>query len=215
MKCSGAVIVYRISFIVSSVYVVSRYAQAPFSNTNNKMRKDLATLLTTALTKFIDENGSVGRCMSNEECVSLEKAFVCDNFHDIYAFAKKKLMPKNPIQSAFDLELHKALDWANALDRDEWVGEFSKRLLTIAHEQFEKEEAEHLKDVRDFAYNKGVADTKKTIPMWLIDEDYDEKTHGNDFSLHPVGIAYRGYYIPYLDLLKLPKEKKDESGTTA
>ena len=41
---------------------------------------------------------------------------------------------------------------------------------------------------------------------WLVDEDYDEKIDGKDFSLHSVGLAYRGYYIPYSDLLKLPKE---------
>ena len=47
---------------------------------------------------------------------------------------------------------------------------------------------------------------KEDLPKWLVDEDYDEKVDGKDFSLHPVGLAYRGYYIPYSDLLKLPRE---------
>ena len=47
---------------------------------------------------------------------------------------------------------------------------------------------------------------KEDLPKWLVDEDYDEKIDGKDFSLHPVGLAYRGFYIPYSDLLKLPRE---------
>ena len=47
---------------------------------------------------------------------------------------------------------------------------------------------------------------KEDSPKWLVDEDYDEKIDGKDFSLHPVGLAYRGFYIPYSDLLKLPRE---------
>lgn len=47
---------------------------------------------------------------------------------------------------------------------------------------------------------------REDLPKWLVDEDYDEKVDGKDFSLHSVGLAHRGYYIPYSDLLKLPKE---------
>jgi hypothetical protein len=41
---------------------------------------------------------------------------------------------------------------------------------------------------------------------WQNDEDYDETDKGR-FVLGSVGIGYNGYYIPYSDLLKLPKEE--------
>lgn len=41
---------------------------------------------------------------------------------------------------------------------------------------------------------------------WHNDEDYDETDKGR-FVLGSVGIGYNGYYIPYSDLLKLPKEE--------
>ena len=41
---------------------------------------------------------------------------------------------------------------------------------------------------------------------WLVDDDYDELTDKGKFILGSVGIGYNGYYIPYSDLLKLPKE---------
>ena len=41
---------------------------------------------------------------------------------------------------------------------------------------------------------------------WRNDEDYDETDKGR-FVLGSVGIGYNGYYIPYSDLLKLPKEE--------
>ncbi len=41
---------------------------------------------------------------------------------------------------------------------------------------------------------------------WLVDDDYDPKTEKGRFILGSVGIGYNGYYIPYSDLLKLPKE---------
>lgn len=42
---------------------------------------------------------------------------------------------------------------------------------------------------------------------WHNDEDYDETDKGR-FVLGSVGIGYNGYYIPYTDLLKLPKEER-------
>lgn len=41
---------------------------------------------------------------------------------------------------------------------------------------------------------------------WLVDDDYHEATEKGRFILGSVGIGYNGYYIPYSDLLKLPKE---------
>lgn len=41
---------------------------------------------------------------------------------------------------------------------------------------------------------------------WLVDDDYDELTDKGRFILGSVGLGHNGYYIPYSDLLKLPKE---------
>ena len=41
---------------------------------------------------------------------------------------------------------------------------------------------------------------------WLVDDDYHEASERGRFILGSVGIGYNGYYIPYSDLLKLPKE---------
>ena len=41
---------------------------------------------------------------------------------------------------------------------------------------------------------------------WLVDDDYHEASEKGRFILGSVGLGYNGYYIPYLDLLKLPKE---------
>lgn len=56
-------------------------------------------------------------------------------------------------------------------------------------------------------------DEKSEIPKnqeeavkWLVDDDYHELTEKGRFILGSVGIGYNGYYIPYSDLLKLPKE---------
>lgn len=46
----------------------------------------------------------------------------------------------------------------------------------------------------------------KDAVKWLVDDDYDTKTDKGRFILGSVGIGYNGYYIPYSDLLKLPKE---------
>jgi hypothetical protein len=43
---------------------------------------------------------------------------------------------------------------------------------------------------------------------WLVDDDYDELTDKGRFILGSAGIGYNGYYIPYSDLLKLPKDDK-------
>ena len=41
---------------------------------------------------------------------------------------------------------------------------------------------------------------------WLVDDDYHEASEKGRFILGSVGLGYNGYYIPYSDLLKLPKE---------
>ena len=59
-------------------------------------------------------------------------------------------------------------------------------------------------------FNKGVEEGKRLMMeeavKWLVDDDYDELTDKGGFILGSVGIGYNGYYIPYGDLLKLPKE---------
>ena len=47
-----------------------------------------------------------------------------------------------------------------------------------------------------------------TEVKWLVDDDYDPKFEKGRFILGSVGIGYNGYYIPYSDLLKLPKEEE-------
>lgn len=46
----------------------------------------------------------------------------------------------------------------------------------------------------------------KEAVKWLVDDDYHELTEKGRFILGSVGIGYNGHYIPYSDLLKLPKE---------
>lgn len=46
----------------------------------------------------------------------------------------------------------------------------------------------------------------KDAVKWLVDDDYNPQTDKGGFILGSVGIGYNGYYIPYSDLLKLPKE---------
>ncbi len=67
---------------------------------------------------------------------------------------------------------------------------------------------------RDGCFWDGVNEGKKAMKeqmlkdavKWLVDDDYDELTDKGRFILGSVGIGYNGYYIPYSDLLKLPKE---------
>lgn len=64
------------------------------------------------------------------------------------------------------------------------------------------------------AYQLGLADKEKQMMAvevkWLVDDDYHEATEKGRFILGSVGIGYNGYYIPYSDLLKLPKEDGTE-----
>lgn len=72
---------------------------------------------------------------------------------------------------------------------------------------------EWLKD-RDGCFWDGVEEGKKAMEeqmmkeavKWLVDDDYDELTDKGRFILGSAGLGYNGYYIPYSDLLKLPKE---------
>ena len=59
-------------------------------------------------------------------------------------------------------------------------------------------------------FNNGVEEGKRLMMedavKWLVDDDYHEASEKGRFILGSVGLGYNGYYIPYLDLLKLPKE---------
>lgn len=74
-----------------------------------------------------------------------------------------------------------------------------------------KWQAEHTPLSEDTVlFNKGVAEGKRLMMeeavKWLVDDDYHEASEKGRFILGSVGLGYNGYYIPYLDLLKLPKE---------
>ena len=81
--------------------------------------------------------------------------------------------------------------------------------------QWQKEQMmdEWLKD-RDGCFWDGVEEGKKAMKeqmmkeavKWLVDDDYHDLTEKGRFILGSVGLGYNGYYIPYSDLLKLPKE---------
>ena len=59
-------------------------------------------------------------------------------------------------------------------------------------------------------FQKGVEEGKRLMMenavKWLVDDDYHEALEKGRFILGSVGLGYNGYYIPYLDLLKLPRE---------
>lgn len=67
-----------------------------------------------------------------------------------------------------------------------------------------------LKTAEDHAYLAGAVNERekmvKEAVKWLVDDDYHEATEKGRFILGSVGLGYNGYYIPYSDLLKLPKE---------
>ena len=85
----------------------------------------------------------------------------------------------------------------------------------IAGAKWQKEQMmeEWLKD-RDGCFWDGVNEGKKAMReqmmketvKWLVDDDYDPQTDKGKFILGSVGLGYNGYYIPYSDLLKLPKD---------
>ena len=70
---------------------------------------------------------------------------------------------------SFNSALYEAFEFAYCLDREDWVREFAEKLLKAAYEKFKEAEAEHMKDyvddVRQCAYNKGLFDAKKQMPM--------------------------------------------------
>ena len=92
--------------------------------------------------------------------------------------------------------------------------------------EIDKKYAEYREKMKtdDFTYYEGMADaldlfeqfidtleSEKPMKMeeavkWLVDDDYHEASEKGRFILGSVGLGYNGYYIPYLDLLKLPKE---------
>lgn len=55
------------------------------------MKPELARLLTTSLAQFLDANGKARMCLSNSECMALEKAFTKEKFDDVEAFACRKM----------------------------------------------------------------------------------------------------------------------------
>lgn len=70
-------------------------------------------------------------------------------------------------------------------------------------------ESEHLADDRKTSpkdLEEGKRPMMEDAVKWLVDDDYHEASEKGRFILGSVGLGYNGYYIPYSDLLKLPKE---------
>jgi len=96
------------------------------------MKKELASLLTTALTQFLDANGKANMCMSNGECAALEKAFSEDKFDEIEKFAQLKMTGAKPGLSKFEEAIvsHCQVNEATAK-------EAAPHLLAVAYKEFE------------------------------------------------------------------------------
>ena len=77
------------------------------------MKRELARLLTTALTQFIDKNsGDSEMCLSSAECEGMEKAFEANNMVYIEGIVKRKLYIKKdlpPFKRALAKLIQKAL----------------------------------------------------------------------------------------------------------
>ena len=95
---------------------------------------------------------------------------------------------------------------------NEGIEGWEREKLIARH--FAKWQKEHDAELIEIAYNDGITIgmTKQKEQMlreavkWLVDDDYDTQTDKGRFILGSAGIGYNGYYIPYSDLLKLPKE---------
>ena len=73
-------------------------------------------------------------------------------------------------------------------------------------EQDEKEQADLFTIVALDAAQRAKEQMMKDAVKWLVDDDYHDLSEKGRFILGSVGLGYNGYYIPYSDLLKLPKE---------
>lgn len=85
------------------------------------------------------------------------------------------------------------------------------KVLFVAGGIWQKEQDDkELSDLLTIAHLQGAEQMKeqmmKEAVKWLVDDDYDELTDKGRFILGSAGLGYNGYYIPYSDLLKLPKE---------
>lgn len=152
------------------------------------MTKELAKTLTTALVQFIDRERQEGTmCCSSYECEKLEKAFEGGCYDVVESLIKKKLTGLTEFEQALSNYLKNDFEYFHTKKWDEqkWnevIRKQSKELLALAKKELE---------------GKNV--------MWLKDDDYDPSD--NSWELGSVGLGHKGYYIPYSDLLKLPKEE--------
>ena len=98
-----------------------------------------------------------------------------------------------------------SLESEKPMNQDEELNEEIKRF--VAEYGYERSEDILLIAIvaRHFAQWQKVQMMKDAV-KWLVDDDYDTQTDKGRFILGSVGIGYNGYYIPYSDLLKLPKE---------
>ena len=76
------------------------------------MKKDLARFLTCLVANRIDQDGKAKMCMSNNECESLENAFVNERFEAIDMFINRKMTGRDP-EPLTEFEM-KLFDWMSS-----------------------------------------------------------------------------------------------------
>lgn len=111
-------------------------------------------------------------------------------------------------QEELEEEIVRFEDWMETYNQVDYPTSFTTRDIA---RHFAEWGAEHAPLPEDTVlFNKGVEEGKRLMMedavKWLVDDDYHEASEKGRFILGSVGLGYNGYYIPYSDLLKLPKE---------
>lgn len=158
------------------------------------MTKDLAKTITTALVQFIDRERPEGTmCCSNAECESIEQMFEGGCYDVVESLIKKKLSRLTEFQNAVRVMITEALTThikdgnGREMSSTVFIDDNTAILLAAGLLELAKNELK-CKNV-----------------IWLKDDNYDPLD--NSWELGSVGLGHKGYYIPYSDLLKLPKEE--------
>lgn len=186
------------------------------------MKPELARLLTTSLAQFLDANGKARMCLSNSECMALEKAFTKEKFDDIEAFACRKMTgQEKPQLTEFEKAVENVLCGVGVPGDDIFgydnIHGTAQALLEIA-----KKELVHEMPMPEDSvlFNKGVQEGRRlamsSMPKW---RKWGNGVCGNSEGI-PVAIVKTGYgyklasslgiggeeYIMLSDLEELPKE---------
>lgn len=153
-------------------------------------RDDMVTLIKAEIERLKDENRKI-KCQANERyCSGYDDAFY-DLVHFLDTLESEKPVPNDLEEAARHSEI---LTYPMPEDGD-------------IEKVFKVQEARVFHEIGFIAGAKWQKEQMmKEAVKWLVDDDYDELTDKGRFILGSVGIGYNGYYIPYSDLLKLPKE---------